>query len=206
MSPEIKLIVGLGNPGAQYADTRHNAGFWFVDRIAREYDVTLRLESKFNGALGKANVAGRSVWLQQPMTFMNLSGQAVAPLARFYKIEPQEILVAHDELDFDPGTVRLKQGGGAGGHNGLTDIAQRLGSKDFLRLRIGIGHPGSAAQVSSYVLKRPSQEDEASIRDAIDKALGQIGALVKGEAKEAMNTLHVRPKPLQREEDTTTPS
>lgn len=195
MTAAIKLIVGLGNPGAQYTATRHNAGFWFVDRIAAAYGVTLRSETKFNGAVGKTVIAGASVWLQQPQTYMNLSGQAVAPLARFYKIAPQEILVAHDELDFDPGTVRLKQGGGAGGHNGLTDIAQRLGSKDFLRLRIGIGHPGSAAQVSGYVLKRPSMEDDTAIRDAIDKALEQLPLLIKGETKEAMNILHVRPKP-----------
>ena len=145
----IKLFVGLGNPGPEYADTRHNAGFWWIDQIARQLGATLAPERAFHGHAARASVQGQSVWLLKPQTFMNLSGKAVAALARFYKIAPQEILVAHDELDLPAGEAKLKQGGGHAGHNGLRDIHAQLGSSDYWRLRLGIGHPGHKAQVTA---------------------------------------------------------
>lgn len=191
MKDGIELIVGLGNPGRQYEDTRHNAGAWFVQRLAQQYRVSLSSESKYPALTGRGTINGHDVRLLIPSTFMNLSGQAVAPLANFYKIEPSRILVAHDELDLPPGTAKLKQGGGHGGHNGLRDIISKLGNqKDFARLRIGIGHPGSADQVSGYVLGKAPRQEQLWIDDAIDEALRIVPELLDGQANKAMNRLH----------------
>jgi len=194
VSEGISLIAGLGNPGSDYAATRHNAGVWLLELAARDAGVTLRNESRFNALCGKGNLAGRQLWFMVPQTYMNLSGDAVAALARFYKVPVEEILVLHDELDLLPGTVRLKQGGGAGGHNGLTDIIQKLGSNAFARLRIGIGHPGSSSQVSSYVLKRAPEAEQTQIDAAIELARQQLGDIVHGRFQQVMNVLHTHSK------------
>ena len=188
----VKLIVGLGNPGAEYAETRHNAGAWFAEAVTRRFGSSpLSAESKFFGQIAQATIANRSVRVLVPATFMNESGRSVAAIANFYKIEPESILVAHDELDIAPGTIRLKQGGGHGGHNGLRDIIASLGNqKHFGRLRIGIGHPGNAKQVSNYVLKRPSGEEHGKIESSIDAAMQHIEKIIAGEWQEAMNQLH----------------
>ena len=190
--PDIKLIVGLGNLGNEYQDTRHNAGFWFVDALCKRFDVnSLSEESKFKGSTATVNLGGKNVRLLKPSTFMNLSGQSVATLANFYKIESEQILVAHDELDIDPGTARLKVGGGHGGHNGLRDIILSLGNqKNFARLRIGIGHPGNAKQVANFVLKKASKTEQDYMDKAIDVCVDHIEAIVCGEWQLAMNTLH----------------
>lgn len=188
MPAPIDLIVGLGNPGGNYEQTRHNAGFWFVDAMARQ-SGTFRSESKFQGDVCKISLSGHDCWLLKPATFMNRSGQSVAALAGFYKIPAENILVVHDELDLPPGVARLKQGGGHGGHNGLRDIIARLGA-DFMRLRIGIGHPGSKEQVVDYVLQRPSLADRQQIDSAIAAALAVMPELLCGEAQRAMNQLH----------------
>jgi PTH1 family peptidyl-tRNA hydrolase len=190
LSSRIQLIVGLGNPGQQYEKTRHNAGFWFIDAIARTHGINLKSENKFHGEVGKGRIDGEEVWLLKPMTFMNKSGQGIAALARFYKIDAENILIAHDELDLDPGTVRLKKGGGHGGHNGLRDTVAQLGTKDFQRLRLGIGHPGHASQVSGYVLGKAPAIDQALTEGAIDKALDNLSLIVSGELQKAMNRLH----------------
>jgi PTH1 family peptidyl-tRNA hydrolase len=190
MTQGISLIVGLGNPGSNYAETRHNAGFRFIDALLRQLGTSLRSESRFDGEAGKVGIAGRDVWLLMPQTFMNASGQSVARLANFYKIPPEEILVVHDELDLPPGTVRLKQGGGHGGHNGLRDIINRLGSRDFMRLRIGIGHPGSAPKVESYVLKKAPKAEQQQTEIGIDAALAQVDEIVHGNYEQVMNDLH----------------
>ncbi len=190
MSSRIQLIVGLGNPGQQYEKTRHNAGFWFIDAIARTHGINLKSENKFHGEVGKGRIDGEEVWLLKPRTFMNKSGQGIAALARFYKIDAENILIAHDELDLDPGTVRLKKGGGHGGHNGLRDTVAQLGTKDFQRLRLGIGHPGHASQVSGYVLGKAPAIDQALTEGAIDKALDNLSLIVSGELQKAMNRLH----------------
>jgi PTH1 family peptidyl-tRNA hydrolase len=190
LAPHIELIVGLGNPGAKYEPTRHNVGFWFVDRLVQANGAKLRQEAKFHGEVGKLNIGGEPVWLLKPSTFMNNSGQAVAALAQFYKIPPQHILVVHDELDIAPGALRVKEGGGHGGHNGLRDIAARLGSKDFVRLRIGIGHPGTSRDVTNYVLGKPSPDDRDCLDQAIDEALRNLPQIVAGELQKAMNHLH----------------
>ena len=190
MAKGIRLIVGLGNPGSSYAETRHNAGFRFIEQLASRASVTLKNESKFSGHAGKATIAGNDVWLLMPETFMNNSGASVAAAARFYKVDPEEILVVHDELDLSPGAVRLKVGGGHGGHNGLRDIMPKLGSKEFARLRIGIGHPGSASQVSAYVLKKAPIAEEELTDEAIARALGHIEDIVVGDFETAMNDLH----------------
>jgi len=186
----IGLIAGLGNPGADYAATRHNAGFWFVDALAAAHGASLRAEAKFHGELGRAAVGGRDVWLLKPTTFMNHSGRAVAAVARYYKLAPEQILVAHDDLDLPVGTARLKRGGGHGGHNGLRDIINHLGSRDFLRLRLGIHHPGDSKAVVDYVLGRPSAADREAIEDAIARALGVMPLVVSGDLERAMNRLH----------------
>ena len=186
------MIVGLGNPGSQYEQTRHNAGFWFLDRLAKDYHATLRAESKFHGSVVKAIIHGRDVWLLQPNTFMNLSGQSIAALSNFYKITPEQILVVHDELDLPPGTIRLKQGGGHGGHNGLRDTINKLGSKMFARLRIGIGHPGDKSRVHDYVLHRAGQDDQIAIDLAIQNAIDEIDLIVSGDWDKAMNRLHTK--------------
>ncbi|MEJ2345826.1 MAG: aminoacyl-tRNA hydrolase [Gammaproteobacteria bacterium] len=190
VQPAVSLIVGLGNPGPEYAQTRHNAGFWFVETVAARYGVELRRESKFHGWAGRTRVGGNDVWLLAPDTFMNRSGHAVAALARFFKFPVQSILVAHDELDLPPGVARLKRGGGHGGHNGLRSTAAALGSSEFARLRIGIGHPGHRDLVTPYVLGRPSADDRRCIEDAIDAAVDVLPQLVGGEFERAMNTLH----------------
>lgn len=191
MKAGIELIVGLGNPGQQYEDTRHNAGAWFVERLASRHSEPLKQDSKYQGLTGRVTLNGQEVRLLIPQTFMNLSGQSVAPLANFFKIPPGKILVAHDELDLDPGVVRLKQSGGHGGHNGLRDIISRLGNnRDFARLRIGIGHPGNASQVSGFVLSKAPQKERDLIDQAIDEALSHIADIVSGNSEKTMNKLH----------------
>ena len=188
----VKLIVGLGNPGGKYQTTRHNAGFWFVDQIARAAGGVFRPEPKFHGDVCTIKVGGDELRLLKPTTFMNRSGQAVASLAQYFKIEPAEVLVAHDELDFAPGKVRLKQGGGHGGHNGLRDIVAQLGTGDFLRLRIGIGHPGASDLVTGYVLGPPGLDDRISIDRALDAAAGVVPMVVAGDLMQAMQRLHAQ--------------
>ena len=189
----IKLIVGLGNPGAEYERTRHNAGFDFVVELARQHNQPLKAESKFFGHTARINVNGSDIRLLNPSTFMNRSGQSVGAIANFYKIEPEEILVAHDELDLDPGVARLKHGGGHGGHNGLRDIIASLGNnKNFSRLRLGIGHPGNAKQVVGYVLKKAPQSEQTLIDDAIYESTRVLGDVAKGEWNSAMKELHTK--------------
>lgn len=190
MAQGISLIVGLGNPGAEYAETRHNAGFRFLDMLSDAAGERLRNESRFLANVGKLNVSGRDVWLLEPQTFMNRSGDAVSRFAHYYKIPVAEILVAHDELDLPPGTVRLKVGGGDGGHNGLSDVTAKLGSSDYARLRIGIGHPGSSAQVVSYVLKKAPSAEQALIDAAIASARAHVADIVHGQFQKVMNSLH----------------
>lgn len=195
MSTPIKLIVGLGNPGSQYANTRHNAGQDLVERLASQYNTSLSSDGKFFGDSGRIFIGSRDVRLLVPTTFMNRSGQSVAALANFYRIEPDAILVVHDELDLPPGIARLKQGGGHGGHNGLRDIISALGNnKDFQRLRIGIGHPGNAKQVSGYVLKKASGDDAIGIDHSIDESIKILPALLAGDLAGAMQELHSKLK------------
>lgn len=186
----IALIVGLGNPGSDYEATRHNAGFWFIDELARQSACELKKDSKFYGYVGKATLHGEPVWLLKPDTFMNRSGQSVSALAKYYKISVENILVVHDELDFEPGDVRLKIGGGHAGHNGLRDIISAMGSKEFLRLRVGIGHPGKGKDVSDFVLARPSVTDKTQIGYAIDDAARVMPELISGDTEKAMHALH----------------
>jgi PTH1 family peptidyl-tRNA hydrolase len=192
----IKVIAGLGNPGAEFDATRHNAGFWLVDQLAREAGATLRHESRFNAVVAKARLYGEDVWLIEPQTFMNRSGLSVVGLARFYKILPDEILVAHDELDLPPGVVKLKRGGGTGGHNGLKDISAQLTTPDYWRLRIGIGHPrdllpaGGKADVVNFVLKPPRREEQELIDTAIERSLAVMPQIIQGESERAMMNLH----------------
>lgn len=186
----VQLIVGLGNPGSKYEQTRHNVGFVLLDELARSKGAKLKLENKFHGEVIKLSLHGHDIWLLKPNTFMNLSGKAVAALARFYKIAPESILVVHDELDIPPGQLRLKQGGGHGGHNGLRDIVAQLGSREFLRLRIGIGHPGESRDVSDYVLHKAALEDQRNIENAIDEALRVLPQILEGDLEPAMNRLH----------------
>ncbi|HSC80775.1 MAG TPA: aminoacyl-tRNA hydrolase [Chitinolyticbacter sp.] len=186
----IKLIVGLGNPGAEYAATRHNAGFWWVDQLARDGGTTLRHDNKFHGLIGRARLHGHEVWLLQPQTFMNRSGLSVVSMAQFYRILPHEILVAHDELDILPGQIKLKQGGGTGGHNGLKDIQAHLATPNYWRLRIGIGHPGDRAQVASFVLKPPRVEEQDAIDDTLNRAHLIVPQLLGGDLGGAMQKLH----------------
>jgi PTH1 family peptidyl-tRNA hydrolase len=192
-----RLIVGLGNPGADYADTRHNAGFWFCERLADTLGARFAYESRFHGLVaGVRSAAGSgSAWLLMPQTFMNRSGQPVGALARFYRIEPAEILVVHDELDIPPGQLRLKFGGGLGGHNGLKDTSAHLGTNDYWRLRIGIGHPGDRNEVVSYVLKPTRREEQALIDDAITRALAAWPQLARGELNTVATRLNARPAP-----------
>jgi len=189
----IRLLVGLGNPGPEYEATRHNAGFWFVDAVARQLKVTLTPERSYFGLAARANTAHGPVWLLEPMTFMNLSGKAVAALARFFKIAPDEILVAHDELDLLPGQVKLKLGGSHAGHNGLKDIHAQLGSADYWRLRLGIGHPGVKAEVINYVLRKPAADQREAIEHGIEQSLGALELLLAGEMERAMMKVHAKP-------------
>ena len=194
----IKLFVGLGNPGLEYEATRHNAGFWWLDALADQFGVRFVPERAFQGLVARANRPAGPVWLIKPMTFMNRSGAAVAPLARFFKIEPQHILVVHDELDLLPGQSKLKFGGSAAGHNGLKDLHGLLGTPDFWRLRLGIGHPGVKAEVVNYVLRKPSAADREAIGRAIERSLGAADQLMAGAMDKALATIHAqppRPKP-----------
>ncbi|MDX1735998.1 MAG: aminoacyl-tRNA hydrolase [Halioglobus sp.] len=187
----IKLIVGLGNPGSEYRGTRHNAGADFVEALARQGGATLQEESKFFGLTGRIRIAGHDLRLLVPTTYMNRSGKSVAAMAGFFKIVPQEMLIAHDELDFPAGNARFKEGGGHGGHNGLRDIVPALGNqKNFYRLRIGIGHPGHASKVSGYVLSKPSAEDRQRLDACIDEAIAALPLLLGGDSVKAMTRLH----------------
>jgi peptidyl-tRNA hydrolase, PTH1 family len=190
----IRLIAGLGNPGPEYEQTRHNAGFWLVDNLANSLPgCRLQRESRFQAMVAKASIAGQEVWLVEPLTFMNLSGQSVAALARFYKINPDEVLVVHDELDLAPGIARMKKGGSAGGHNGLKSMSASLGTQDYWRLRIGIGHPrvlGSQQAVADFVLHRPRKEEQPLIDEAIDKSLRIVPLTVEGKFEIATMQLH----------------
>jgi PTH1 family peptidyl-tRNA hydrolase len=190
LTANLRLIVGLGNPGADYVDTRHNAGFWLIDEIAADQGLSFRFEKRFNAEECKFRAHGRDVFLQKPQTFMNRSGQSVAALARYYKIAPEEILVIHDELDLPPGVNRIKQSGGHGGHNGLRDIINHLGNRDFFRIRVGIGHPGDSKQVVNYVLHKPSVADMNAIELANRDTLAVMSHLLEGRIDKAMQALH----------------
>jgi PTH1 family peptidyl-tRNA hydrolase len=195
----IKLLVGLGNPGNEYEDTRHNAGFWWIDAVARELKVSLVPERSYHGLVARTTVNGQNLWLLEPQTYMNLSGKSVSALARFFKIQSQEILVAHDELDILPGEAKLKLGGSHAGHNGLRDIHAQLGTADYWRLRIGVGHPGDKAEVVGWVLKKPMLEHRKAIDDSIHRALVALPLLMAGDMEKAMVKIHTskppRPKP-----------
>jgi PTH1 family peptidyl-tRNA hydrolase len=186
----IQLIAGLGNPGSKYEQTRHNAGFWFVDAVARRYGTVFRAESRYKSDVTRCRIDGHDCRLQKPMDFMNCSGQPVASFAAFYRIPRQAILVVHDELDLPPGTIRLKMGGGHGGHNGLRDLIPKLGGNDFMRLRIGIGHPGHRDDVTGHVLKPAPRDERATIDAAIDVALQVLPDIVAGNTDRAMKELH----------------
>ncbi len=187
---QINLIAGLGNPGSQYEMTRHNVGFWFVNQLARSKGVPFKHERKCHGEVAKVKIEGQDVWLIKPLTYMNRSGQSVAALAHFYKIPPENVLVVHDELDIPTGSIRLKKGGGHGGHNGLRDIIAQLGSKEFMRLRLGIDHPGHSREVSHYVLSKPKPDEARLMEYAIDEVLCQLQLIISGEMGKAMNHLH----------------
>ena len=189
---DLKAIVGLGNPGAQYSETRHNAGFWFVEGVARDCSASFSVQTKFKGEVTDCHLSGDKVWCLKPNTLMNLSGQSVRALTQFYKIQPQQMLVAHDEIDLPPGTIKLKFGGGHGGHNGLRDIISHLGTKDFYRLRIGVGHPGNKEQVPDYVLRRAPKTEQEAIEDCIWRAQRIVPLLGEGDLEKAMHELHSR--------------
>jgi peptidyl-tRNA hydrolase, PTH1 family len=195
----IKLFVGLGNPGAEYEATRHNAGFWFIDELSRSWKAPLSFDKSYHGLVARTTQAGQTVWLLQPQTFMNLSGKSVAALARFFKIQPEEILVVHDELDVSPGEAKMKFGGSHAGHNGLRDIHAQLGTGDYWRLRIGIGHPGVKAEVINWVLKKPSAEQRTGIEEAITRSIKAIPDMLAGDMTKATQIVHTskapRPKP-----------
>jgi PTH1 family peptidyl-tRNA hydrolase len=194
----IRLFVGLGNPGPQYDDTRHNAGFWYIDALARRLGVTLQPDRAYHGLVARANTPQGPVWLLQPQTFMNLSGKSVSALARFFKVEPAEVLVAHDELDLLPGQVKLKQGGGPAGHNGLRDIHAQLGDPGYWRLRLGIGHPGVKSEVAAYVLRKPPAAEREAIEKCISQALDATDQFLQGDMPAATHKVHAqpaRPKP-----------
>src|SRR6185312_1936419 len=195
----IKLFVGLGNPGPEYEATRHNAGSWWIDALAAELKLSLAPEKSCHALVARTTIQGHPLWLMKPQPFMNLSGKSVSALARFFKIEPAQILVVHDELDLAPGQVKLKHGGGHAGHNGLRDIHAQLGSADYWRLRLGIGHPGVRAEVINWVLKKPAPEQRITIEDAIARSLKAVPHLVAGEMEKATLIVHTskppRPKP-----------
>ena len=187
----ISLIVGLGNPGREHEGDRHNAGADFVELLARDYNTELKADKKFFGLYAKARISNKDVHLLIPTTYMNLSGKSISAVANFYKVKPEEILVCHDELDFQPGDIKLKQGGGHGGHNGLRDTVSALGNnKNFLRLRIGIGHPGDAKLVSNYVLKNPNKQEQEAIEESFDRARHVINKVIEGDLEKAMHQLH----------------
>ena len=195
----IKLFVGLGNPGAEYEDTRHNAGFWWIDALARELNVNLVPDKSYFAKVARTQVKGQTVWLLEPQTFMNLSGKSVGALAKFFKIAPEEILVVHDELDVIPGQAKLKFGGSHAGHNGLRDIHAQMGTGDYWRLRLGIGHPGVKSEVVNWVLKKPMAEQRELIQDAIGRSIKAAEMLIQGEMEKATVQIHTskppRPKP-----------
>ncbi len=195
----IKLFVGLGNPGPEYDGTRHNAGFWWIDALSRQLKAPLQMDKGYHGLVARTSVNGQNVWLLEPQTYMNLSGKSVAALTRFFKIAPQEILVAHDEMDVVPGEAKLKLGGGHAGHNGLRDIHAQLGTGDYWRLRLGVGHPGVKSEVVSWVLKKPSPDHRIAIEQSIDRALKAMPHLLAGEMDKATMLIHTskppRPKP-----------
>ncbi len=196
MKHPLRLVVGLGNPGEAYRTTRHNAGFWFVDRLAQQYASVLRQESRFFGALARVRHQDGECWLLEPGTFMNLSGRSVGALVRYYQLLPAEVLVVHDELDLEPGVVRLKQGGGSAGHNGLKDITAALGTPDYWRLRVGVGRPGPSRDLAGYVLDRPSVAEQAAIEEGLNRAQEVFSLLLAGHMAQATQQLHtvVRPK------------
>jgi PTH1 family peptidyl-tRNA hydrolase len=192
----IRLFVGLGNPGFEYAGTRHNAGFWWLDALAAQWRASLQHDRNYHGLVARVNNApgaDQPVWLIAPQTFMNLSGKAVAPLARFFKIAPDEILVVHDELDLEPGQMKLKQGGSAAGHNGLKDIQAQLGSADFWRLRLGIGHPGDRAEVANFVLRKPPAAEREAIEICIERSLPSVQQMLGGDMAKALTLIHAKP-------------
>lgn len=191
--PAIRLVVGLGNPGKEYERTRHNAGFWLVERFAVSSGVALRKDPKYQALVGRMD---GGAWLLLPQSFMNASGRAVQMLAGFFKVKPEEILVVHDELDFAPGTARIKQGGGIAGHNGLRDISHRIGSHDYWRLRVGVGRPDAGADVADYVLQKPSLEEKQAIDASIDNALALLPQMLAGDMQAAMQKLHSQDKPM----------
>ena len=191
----IRLFVGLGNPGPEYEQTRHNAGFWWLDTLARELKVNLTADRSYHGLVARTSLQGQSVWLLAPQTFMNLSGKSVAALANFFKIPPQEILVAHDDLDIAPGEAKLKLGGSHAGHNGLRDIHAQLGTDQYWRLRLGIGHPGNKAEVHNWVLKRPMLDHRIAIDQAIDRALKALPQLLSGDMEQATRLVHTSKPP-----------
>ena len=186
----IQLIVGLGNIGQEYAQTRHNAGWWMLDELAATWGASFREDKKYYAEVAKANTPQGEVWLMKPSTYMNKSGQAVGTLANFFKIPVSDLLVLHDELDIPPGHVRLKKGGGNGGHNGLKDIQAKMGSADFWRVRLGIGHPGDRNLVSGFVLNKPSRDDREAIDDAIWRTRCEINDILSGDMEAAMRVLH----------------
>lgn len=186
---QLKLIVGLGNPGQQYANTRHNAGFWFVEQLAKEFNISLNAEKKFNGLTGRGRIFGHDIRLLLPNTFMNNSGQAVVPMVNFFNIDNDQLLIAHDELDIPAGSVKLKTGGGHGGHNGLRDIVPHIG-KEFHRLRVGIGHPGHKSKVSGHVLSKPSMDERLSIDHALQAAFDALPLLLDGNIDKARNQIN----------------
>ncbi len=188
----LKLVVGLGNPGPQYQHTRHNMGFWVVDELLRRYGEVWREEAKFTGQAARIQGDNQSLWLLKPMAFMNRSGQSIARLAGFYKIPRSNILIVHDDLDLPPGTVRLKRAGGHGGHNGLRDSILHLGGSDFLRLRLGIGHPGPGRDVVDYVLRRAPRDEQELIDQAMDDALREFPRILAGQLEKVMHALHSR--------------
>lgn len=201
MSTVIRLVAGLGNPGPRHVADRHNAGFWLVDELARRAGVGFLNEAKFFAEACEITLSGCRLRLIKPQTYMNASGQALGAVARFFKIEPAAILVVHDEIDIPAGELRVKQGGGHGGHNGLRDIVSHLGSADFVRLRIGVGHPGHKDQVHGHVLKAPSRDEEQTIRSCIDKAIEHIPGIVNGNLAQVMNELHRRTKRTKSDEE-----
>ena len=191
----IRLVVGLGNPGKEYERTRHNAGFWLVERFAQANGFNLRKDPKFKALVGKHS---NGAWFLLPQSFMNLSGQPVQMLAGFFKIKADEILVVHDELDFPPGVARVKQGGGIAGHNGLRDISQRLATHEYWRLRIGVGKPAPGREGADYVLEKPPAEEKTAIDDAIERSLAVLPQMLSGDMQGAMNKLHTEPpKPAE---------
>ena len=191
----IRLFVGLGNPGSEYDGTRHNAGFWYLDALSRELKTPVVMDKSYHGLVGRTTVNGQTVWLLEPQTYMNLCGKSVAGLARFFKLQPEEILVAHDELDLPPGEAKLKLGGSHAGHNGLRDIHAQLGSDRYWRLRLGVGHPGVKAEVAHWVLKKPSLDHRIAIDQTIDRAIKALPHLLTGSMDKATMQIHTSKPP-----------